>query len=358
MDIEFTPDSDTNIDDLLSNIKKYDNFRNTEMFKNDEYFILNDVTSKTSNIPDNIKLWGILLLEYFNLYLWIEKKNNILLCGLHNTSSKSWYKIKKESDIKILIDFFKNRDKIYYNTHRFYLNSNHDFNTLINYFKDSPYIINHIYLDERDESDKIDKIDNDRLTKLDIANIYSLIFKSNCNEFYLYSKYSNSKIRFENHNGFIICELNYNHIKLRNRYDPFDKFMPSDISLLVNQFELKSINDLLNNKEIKIIEIDICVLLTKDKKNLSKLKSKLIEIKKIQNVQICQYIDTVIDRIKSDEIYIQIDSDGIFKSFENSVDILIKTVFERFNENSSQDFTYINEILKHKVNNIFYSKLL
>ncbi len=355
MDIEFTPDSDVNIDDILSKIKKYDNFRNGEILKNDDYFILNDVSSKTLNIPDNVKLYGVLVLDDFNLYLWIEKKNNILLCGLHNTPSKSWYKIKKESDIKILIDFFKNRDKVYYNTHRFYLNTQYDFNTLINYYKDSLYIFNHIYLDERDESDKID---NDKLTKLDIANIYTLILKSNCNEFYLYSRYSNSKIKFENHNGFIICELNYNHIKLRNRYDPFDKFLPTDVSLLINQFELKSINDILNNDEIKIIEIDICVLLAKDKKNLSKLKTKLIEIKKTQNEQIKEYIDTVIDRIKSDEIFLQIESDGIFKSFENSVDILIKTVFERFNENKAQDFTYINEILKYKVNNIFYSKLL
>ena len=66
----------------------------------------------------------------------------------------------------------------------------------------------------------------------------------------------------------------------------------------------------------------------------------------------------MIDRIKSDEIFINMENDGVFKSFENSVDILIKTVFERFNENKSQDFSYINEILKYKVNNIFYSKLL
>ena len=52
------------------------------------------------------------------------------------------------------------------------------------------------------------------------------------------------------------------------------------------------------------------------------------------------------------------ENDGVFKSFENSVDILIKTIFERFTENKSKDFTYINEILKYKVNNIFYSKLL
>jgi hypothetical protein len=355
MDIEFTPDSDSNIDDILNRIKKYDNFVDISNIKQEDYFNLNDVNSKILNIPDSVKLYGFIKLERFNLYLWIEKKNNILLCGLHNSPSKSWYKIKKEQDIKILIDFFKNKDKVYYNSNRFYINTTYDFSTLINYFKDSIYILNHIYLDERDESDKID---NDKLTKLDIANIYSLILKSNCNEFYLYTKYSNSKIKFENHNGFIICELNYNQIKLRNRYDPFDKFLPCDISLILNQFELKSINDILDKEEIKIYEIDICVLLAKDKKNLSKLKIKLNEIKKSQTEEISEYIGNVLDRIKSDEIFINIENDGVFKSFENSVDILIKTVFERFNENKSQDFAYINEILKYKVNNIFYSKLL
>jgi hypothetical protein len=117
-------------------------------------------------------------------------------------------------------------------------------------------------------------------------------------------------------------------------------------------------NDILNKNEIKIIEIDICVLIAKDKKNLSKLKTKLLEIKKNVDEDISEYIDTVIDRIKSDEIFIQIENDGIFKSFENSVDILLKTVFERFTENKSENFTYINDILKYKVNNIFYSKLL
>ena len=121
--------------------------------------------------------------------------------------------------------------------------------------------------------------------------------------------------------------------------------------------ELKSINDILSKKQLSDIEIDICVLLAKDKKNLNKLKIKLDEIKK-EHTEISEYIDNVIDRIKSDEIFINIENDGVFKSFENSVDILIKTVFERFNENKSQDFAYINEILKYKVNNIFYSKLL
>ena len=287
MDIEFTSDSESNIDGILNKLKDYDNFINSDNLKIEDYYNLNDGNRQSLNIPDSVKLYGIMILDIFNLYFWIEKKNNFLLCGLHNTPSKSWYKIKKESDIKILYEFFKNRDKIYYNTYRFFIPTNYDFLTLINYFRDSPYVYNHLYLDERDESDKID---NDKLTKLDIANIYSFILKSNCNEFYFYTKFSNSKIKCENHNGFIICEINYNHLKLRNRYDPFDKFLPSDISLILLPFELKSINDILEKHELKIFEIDICVLLAKDKKNLLKLKNKLNDIKKLQDIDIIEYI--------------------------------------------------------------------
>ena len=346
---DFSDEQNMLEDDLLNKIKEYNNFININFDKN-IYCLINN-----QNIPENVILFGILKSEPFDFYIWHEQKNNIILCGLKNLPIKSWYKIKKESELKLLIDFFKNRDKIYYNSNRYYLNSNIDFITLINYLRDSEYINKNIFIDEKDETNKIDE---NKLTNIDIANQYTQILKLNSDEIYLYTKYSNSKLRFENHNGYIICELNYNHIKLRNRYDPDDKFMPFDISMLLYQFELRNINNILKSDILKMEEIDICVLLAKDKKNLSKLKTKLNEIKKNQNDDIKNYIDNVIDRIKSDEIFVQIENDGVFRSFDNSVDILIKTVYERFTENKSDDYAYINEILKYKVNNIFYSKLL
>jgi hypothetical protein len=349
MDIELTPDSsDINIDDVISKIKTFHQFRTIDI----PYENYNIITS--IKIPENIKLLGIIKCEPFELFLWLEIKNNILLAGLQNMPIKSWYKIKKDSEIKLLIDYFINRDKVYYNTNRFYLNCGYDFSTLINYIKNSEYTNKHIFLDERDE---VDKISNEKMSEIDSANLSNILAKSNIDDFYVYTKYSNSKIRFENHKGFIIIELNYNPLKLRNRFDPFDKFLPVDISLLLNVFEMKSINDILDKKDLTNFEIDICVLLAKDKKNLNKLKTKLTETKKT-HPDISDYIDNVIDRIKSDEIFIQMENDGIFRSFENSVDILLKTVYERFSENKCQDFTYINEILKYKVNNIFYSRLL
>jgi hypothetical protein len=349
MDIELTPDSnDINIDDMINKIKSTPQYRNIDI-PCENYNIITSV-----KIPENIKFIGLIKSEPFELFLWLETKNNILLAGLQNMPIKSWYKIKKDSEIKLLIDYFTNRDKVYYNTHRFYLNCGYDFATLINYIKNSEYTNKHIFLDERDE---VDKISNEKMSEIDSANLSNILAKSDIDDFYVYTKYSNSKIRFENHKGFIITELNYNPLKLRNRFDPFDKFLPVDISLLLNIFEMKSINDILDKKDLTKFEIDICVLLAKDKKNLIKLRNKLTETKKT-HPDVSDYIDNVIDRIKSDEIFIQMENDGIFRSFENSVDILLKTVYERFNDNKCQDFTYINEILKFKVNNIFYSRLL
>ena len=346
MDI-LTPDSseENNINELISKLKEHKLFNNLCINK-ESYSLVSSI-----KIPDNITLLGFIKLQ-FNLYIWHEVEHNILLLGYPNSPLKSWYKIKRENELKILIDYFENKDKVFYNTNWFYVNTPHDFLTVLNYVKNSLFTKNEIYLDEKDESIKTDK-----LTEIDNASIFSLQIKSDIEYFYVYSRYSNSKLKFENHKGFIIIEINYNQLKLRNRYEPFDRFLPSDINILLNSFEIKSINDILNKKELTDFEIDICVLLAKDKKNLNKLKIKLDEIKK-EHPEVTEYIDNVIERIKSDELFLQIENDGIFRSFENSVDILIKTVYERLNESKCTDYTYINEILKYKVNNIFYSRLL
>ena len=315
----------------------------------------------TIPIPENIVFIGNIIDT--DLQIWHEKKHNIILCGIKNSVIKSWYKIKSEADINILKNSFTSNEKIYLCSQRFLLYSNRilDFDTLINYLLNCGFIKDNIYLDERDETNQIPL---DKKTRFDNANIYTRILKSECNEFYLYTRNSNSKLKFENHAGFFIVEINYNQIKLRNRFEPFDKFLPVDINLILNDFELKSISDIIDNKNITEKDIDCCVLLAKDKKNLLKLQTKLEENKKKYNYNenIINYIAEVSSRIKFDEKFLKIEEDGIFRSFENSVDILLKTIYERFNspnENNEEiDYTYINSILKYKVNSIFYSKFI
>jgi hypothetical protein len=309
------------------------------------------------SIPENIRFIGNIIDT--QLYMWQETKHNIFLCGIKNSPIKSWYKIKSETELNILRDAFSKNDKTYIMNSRFLLYSTQvaDFDTLINYIINSEFIKDTIYLDEKDETNQIPI---NKRTRFDNANIKTRILKSDCDEFYLYTRYSNSKLKFENHRGYFIVEMNYNQIKLRNRFEPFDKFLPVDINLILNEFELKSISDIIDKKNIIEKDIDCCVLLAKDKKNLIKLQSKLEENKEKYNYSedIINYIELVSKRVKLDEKFIKIEEDGIFKSFENSVDILINTIYERFNTEEINDYTYINDILKYKVNTIFYSKFL
>lgn len=344
MDITSESFDDCDINDLIDKVKQHKFFNVTNICRK-SYCLICDI-----KIPDNVELIGYFELD-FNLYVWYEKEHGILLLGYPNSPLKSWYKIKKETELKLAIDFFKNKNKNYCNIHRMYLNTQHDYLTILNYFKNSHFTNNILFSNEKEE-----KNNNNRLTELDDANIFSTQIKSNTDLLHIYTKYSNSKIKIENHNGFIILELNYNHIKLRNRYDPFDKFMPSDISVILCNFDLKSMNDILTRNELSEVDIDICVLLAQNT-NLNKLKTKLEETKK-HNPIISKYIDNVIKHIKCDELFLRIENDGIFRSFENSVDILLKTVYERFKDTKYDDYTYINELLKYKVNDIFYTRLI
>lgn len=353
MNSDCSSESTNDISNIIDTLKQknYFNYVNS-----DNKNLIRILTSTI--IPDNIKFIGNIIDS--DLQIWLETKHNILLCGIKNAPIKSWYKIKSDADIKILKDSLTSTDKTYIFTSRFLLFSNqiYDFDTLINYLVNSEFIKDTIYIDERDETNQIP---SDKKTKFDNANIKTRIIKSNLDEFYLYTKYSNSKLRFENHRGYYIVEINYNQLKLRNRFEPFDKFLPVDINLILNDFEFKSISDIIDKKNITEQDIDCCVLIAKDKKNLIKLQLKLEENKQIYlySDKIIEYISVVSNRIKCDEKFIKIEEDGIFRSFENSVDILIKTIYERFAENNNDmDYSYINDILKYKVNNIFYSKFL
>ncbi len=353
MDI-LTPDSvgDTNINDLINIVRNIDIFN---VLDRNSYELINSL--KSVKIPDNVELIGFLKLQSVNLYVWHETEHHILLFGFQNSPLKSWYKAKRESEVRILINYFENKNKVYYNIHRFYLNTLYDFMTVMNYMKSSFFSSGIIFIDEKDEMTKSAISGNNKFTDLDYANAFSLLIKTEVNEFYVYTKFSNSKIKFENHNGSIIVGINYNQLKLRNRFDPFDKFLPSDVSILLNSFEIKSIHDILDKEELANSDIDICILLAKDKRDLDKLKNKLDVIKKKHN-EVADYIDNVMLQIKCDEIFLQIENDGIFRSFENSVDILIKTIYERMSDAKCTDYNHINEILKRRVSNTFLSKFL
>jgi hypothetical protein len=53
--------------------------------------------------------------------------------------------------------------------------------------------------------------------------------------------------------------------------------------------------------------------------------------------------------------------DGIFKAFENSLDILLKTIYERINNSEydqSENMLDLNKKIKEKITKIFESKII
>jgi hypothetical protein len=204
MNSDCSSESTNDISNIIDTLKQknYFNYVNS-----DNKNLIRILTSTI--IPDNIKFIGNIIDS--DLQIWLETKHNILLCGIKNAPIKSWYKIKSDADIKILKDSLTSTDKTYIFTSRFLLFSNqiYDFDTLINYLVNSEFIKDTIYIDERDETNQIP---SDKKTKFDNANIKTRIIKSNLDEFYLYTKYSNSKLRFENHRGYYIVEINYNQL--------------------------------------------------------------------------------------------------------------------------------------------------
>ena len=71
-------------------------------------FIYNTITNIC--IPDNIKLIG----KIFDYILWQDIKQDIILIALHNSPIKSWYKIKKSSDLITFVDYFNNPSILQY----------------------------------------------------------------------------------------------------------------------------------------------------------------------------------------------------------------------------------------------------
>ena len=57
----------------------------------------------------------------------------------------------------------------------------------------------------------------------------------------------------------------------------------------------------------------------------------------------------------------KLDKDGTFKAFENSLDILLKTIYDRFNDSEydqSENMFELNKKIRDKITKIFDSKLI
>ena len=289
------------------------------------------------NISENIKLLG-------NLYffdIWMDTKTQILLLGFPNSPIKSWYKIKKIEELNNFINYFTNVKK-YDETINIFIDYL-DFNNIIKYLYTNKFVKN--------ISTDLKNLDNN---KIDIELLDNFINEANSNdEFYIKTLYSESILYFKKTKSHILINIKFQKLLLRNRYELIDKYIPSDINIILNKYNVIKLEDaIINNITTDII--DLCFEL-KDKSYLRKLLEIIINNNKDEEIK--KYISIKISEQEINNIFLKIEKDKIFKSFENSMDILLQTIYERTKEYSS-NMLYINEKIKTKIIDIITNKII
>ncbi len=349
-------ESNINIDDISVFYKE--RFINLSTINNTLYMSITKV-----NIPETIKYIG----KIDSYDIWYEKKYKLYLIALPNSPTKSWYKIKNINDIDIFITFFSSEKMDLYNEISFVINLNSQ-NKIETFQEFTRYIYLHEFTEKQIFETKRDMnhmIKNNKLIYDDEIKILNNFIQSNISSFFIRLKYSKSIIYCETFNNkYILVKLYYNELKMRNRYDKWLKYIPSDCSILFSTFNITFCDDLIDNinnldyTEDNIILLDALFNIYTDK---TKLK-KRINIKKIKSNDICEYINNKLNNLDSDEVFNKIIKDGMFKAFENSFDILLETFYDKINNNDNDNvknnIMYFNEKLKNKIEDIFKSKLI
>lgn len=299
-------------------------------------------TITTTNIPSNIKYLG----KLFNFDLWLEDTGKIILISFPNSPIKSWYKVKTIEDLNIFITYFNNINNLKKEEITLYINNNYNFESLMKLVYFNNFTDKYIFTDLTERRRKL--TDDEKLLNLEK-------YKQS-NHFYIYSLYSNSLLLFSNISNHYIVTIKYNKLNLRNRYDSIDKYIPSDVNIILNNFTVITTEQLVNTNIDKNI-IDIIFKLETNKVKLKELLRIIIN-RELSN-ELKLYISEKINEIEIDDIFNKTIKDGLFKAFENSLDILLKTVYEKL---SSKDYDtnikYINDKLKFKIINILDNKLI
>jgi hypothetical protein len=336
------------------NINKL-NLKDISIFYQNNFIDLTNISNNLYSsfskikIPENVKLLG----KLYNYDLW--DCNNQILIAFPNSPLKSWYKIRTLDDINTFLEYFNNVNLLNYQSQiNLYLDNNIKFNQLIKIIYMNDFIEKIIYEDIKD-------IKNNRNKKLSQQEkIENLDYFLNKNNFMILSEYSKSLLEFKNFNNHNIVTIKYNKLNLRNRYNEIDKNIPSDINIILHNFNILSYQQILENP-ITYKSIDICEFILFNNKSL--YKDILLNLIKNNNLDLSlnNYINTKINEIEIDEILHKTDKDGTFKAFENSLDILLKTLYEKLtipDKNYEMNITYINNNIKTKINNLLDNKLI
>lgn len=327
---------------------------------------INDSSDKEEislSLDDIKKIWKIdfteiknskdkLLGKLFDFNIYHFKK--MLLIGFINSVSRSWYKIQSINDLHIFIDYFMDKQKGLTEKHiTLYLTSRFNFKQLIRYF----YF--HEFMDKKIWSDN-DKIDIKNITYQDEILLFDRFLETVTEESNItfITKYSHSKLILSSNlkNGYYL-KIFYRPFKLNNRFKILPKDVPTDIDLILLNLDIMQTMDIMDNKH-KIVETDIDILFNiASKDEIKSLMQDIVQSRPELETYIIKKISLVDMELTFDKMI----KDGIFKAFENSLDILLKTIYERINNSEydqSENMLDLNRKIVNKITKIFDSKII
>ena len=344
----------------LEDIKLFykDRFIDFTRLPNNRY---DNITNITLN--SNIKYIG----KIDSNDIWLEIQNNIYLCGMPFSPTRSWYKMKDINDIDAFQDYFNKTDTKESQTMLKFVIELDKMNFV--------ELISFIYLHNFTEKHICESLKdlnrfNKNVTYDDQIRILNNFIKTNLTYFYIKTKYSKSIIycEYDSSKKYVLVNVSYDELKLKNRYAKLPNFCPSDIGIIFNSFNtfntlfLSDIFDIfedtnkLNTIDETQIKYYIDVLFKITDKN--KIKKELN--KNNFSEQIKLYINDKFDLLDCDILFNKIEKEGIFKAFENSFDILLQTFYEKINNDDKIQLNslYLTDKLKNKIDEIFKSKLI
>lgn len=370
-----SPSNTKNKNITLEDIKLFykDRFIDFTRLPNNRY---DNITS--ISLTDKIKYIG----KIDSNDIWLETQNNIYLCGIPFSPTRSWYKIKEINEIDIFQDYFnktnnKDLQKESLILLKFAIELDMmSFNEFVSFMYLHNFTEKHISESLKDLNRSIK---NNLITYDDQIRILNSYTKTNSNSFYIKTKYSKTIIycEYNSSKNYVLVNVSYDELKLKNRYEKLPNYCPSDIGIIFNSFNTLFLSDLYDKfeecdkidkigvsyDELKIktisenqIKYYIDILFKISDKN--KIKKDLN--KNIFSEEIKLYINDKFDLLECDILFNKIEKEGVFKAFENSFDILLQTFYEKINndEQIQLNSLYLTEKLKNKIDEIFKSKLI
>lgn len=301
------------------------------------------------------------------LYVFVKKDSPIIF-GFNDIPKLFWHTIETREDFVYLLSVYDNAKykKDFTERKRVYIGNksilNFDFFGFHRYFMLSKYCETTMW-----NSDFPNKKNMNKLSTLDTVSMMANNIDDNLHELSVHSKYSKSLVKIESHNGHYIADVMYNPIKCGNSN------VPADVSSLFVNFLFMDMNEILSMPQLTPTQIDICVLLADDNKSTIELIELLNKITpNASDSKIVKYIEFTIKKLRINNYFYGMEKDGVFRAFENSLDILMKTVYEQCDTDENNDSPvdtkidtefydvkfYIDEMLKHKLMNIISNRIM